>query len=252
MPLPLAGKTAIVTGGNGGIGLAIARALGAAGASITIVGRDLNKSQQALAGLQEAGIEATSFQADLTVEASCKAMVHHAEATFGPVNILVNNAGTNVRKQPEDYTLDEWHMLIDANLTSCYIASIAVFPTLKQRGGKIVNIGSMTSIFGASFSAPYGASKGGVVQLTKALASAWAKYDVQVNAVLPGWIETDLTIRGRAATPWLQEQVTARTPAGRWGKPEDIAGAVVFLASPAANFITGVALPVDGGYSTQA
>ena len=143
-------------------------------------------------------------------------------------------------------------MLLDVNLTSVHLGCMAAYPSLKRRGGKIVNIGSMTSLFGASFAAPYGAAKGGVVQLTKALASAWAADGIQVNAILPGWIVTDLTIRGRAATPDLDAKVIARTPAGRWGEPSDLAGAAVFLASRASDFVTGVALPVDGGYAAQA
>ena len=143
-------------------------------------------------------------------------------------------------------------MLIDMNLTSVHLACMAAYPILKQRGGKIINIGSRTSVFGASFSAPYGAAKAGVVQLTKALASAWAADGIQVNATLHGWIVTDLTIRGRVATPDLYEKVIARTPAGRWGEPDDLAGVAVFQASRAADFATGVALPVDGGYAAQA
>ncbi|HWJ71707.1 MAG TPA: glucose 1-dehydrogenase [Kaistia sp.] len=248
----LTGKVAIVTGGNGGIGYAMSEGLGAAGASVVVVGRDGDKNARALEALAGQGIPATAVRADVTIEGDCARYRDHALATFGRVDILVNNAGTNIRKQPEDYTLDEWRTLIDINLTSVFLSSMAVLPSLRKSGGKIINIGSMTSIFGASFSAPYGASKGGVVQLTKALASAWARYDIQVNALLPGWIETDLTIRGRTATPDLQEKVVARTPAARWGKPEDLAGAAVFLASAASDFITGAAIPVDGGYSAQA
>ncbi len=248
----LTGKVAIVTGGNGGIGYAMAEGLGAAGASLVLVGRDADKNARSVTALESRGIAATAVRADVTIEADCRSYVDHALATYGGVDILVNNAGTNIRKQPEDYTLDEWRTLIDVNLTSVFLSSMAVLPTLRTGGGKIINIGSMTSIFGASFSAPYGASKGGVVQLTKALASAWAQYGIQVNALLPGWIETELTIRGRTATPDLQEKVVARTPAGRWGKPADLAGAAVFLASAASDFITGAAIPVDGGYSAQA
>ena len=248
----LVGRTAIVTGGNGGIGLAIAAGLAAAGAAVALVGRDEAKNAKAVAELRAIGADAVAFQADVTKEDECRGFVADARRAFGHIDILVNNAGTNVRKQPEDYDLAEWRMLIDVNLTSVYMASLAAFPTLREKGGKIINIGSMTSIFGASFSAPYGASKGGVVQLTKALASAWARHGIQVNAILPGWIETDLTVMGRVVTPNLQEQVISRTPAGRWGQPGDLAGAAVFLASRAADFVTGVALPVDGGYSAQA
>ncbi|MCA3640800.1 MAG: glucose 1-dehydrogenase [Methylobacterium sp.] len=248
----LRGRAAVVTGGNGGIGFAIACGLAEAGASIAVVGRDDAKNRKAEARLREAGANAFAVCADVTTEAGCAAFVEATLGRFGAVDILVNNAGTNVRKRPEDYSLNEWRMLIDVNLTSVHLACMAAYPALKRHGGKIVNIGSMTSIFGASFSAPYGAAKGGVVQLTKALASAWAADGIQVNAILPGWIVTDLTIRGRAATPDLHEKVIARTPAGRWGEPADLAGAAVFLASRASDFVTGVALPVDGGYAAQA
>ena len=248
----LSGRAAVVTGGNGGIGFAIACGLAEAGASVAVVGRDDAKNRKAEARLRETGANAFAIRADVTTQAGCAAFVEATLGRFGAVDILVNNAGTNVRKRPEDYSLNEWRMLIDVNLTSVHLACMAAYPALKLHGGKIVNIGSMTSIFGASFSAPYGAAKGGVVQLTKALASAWAADGIQVNAILPGWIVTDLTIRGRAATPDLHEKVIARTPAGRWGEPADLAGAAVFLASRASDFVTGVALPVDGGYAAQA
>ncbi|MBM3478522.1 MAG: glucose 1-dehydrogenase [Alphaproteobacteria bacterium] len=248
----LSGRVAVVTGGNGGIGLAIARGLAEAGAKLAIVGRDEAKNGAAQRQLRDAGAEAIAIRADVTTSEGCASLVDATLGRLGAIDILVNNAGTNMRKRPEAYGLEEWRMLVDVNLTSVYLACMAAYPVLKQRGGKIVNIGSMTSIFGASFSAPYGAAKGGVVQLTKSLASAWAADRIQVNAILPGWIVTDLTIRGRAATPDLHDKVIARTPAGRWGEPDDIAGAAVFLASAAADFVTGAALPVDGGYSAQA
>lgn len=248
----LTGRIAVVTGGNGGIGLAIARSLGEAGAALAIAGRDEAKNAAAERQLRDAGLDVVALRFDVTDSTDCAALVDATVDRFGTIDILVNNAGTNIRKRPEAYDLDEWRMLVDANLTSVYLACMAAYPVLKRRGGKIVNVGSMTSIFGASFSAPYGAAKGGVVQLTKSLASAWAADNIQVNAILPGWIVTDLTIRGREATPDLHEKVVARTPAGRWGEPDDIAGAAVFLASRAADFVTGTALPVDGGYAAQA
>jgi 2-deoxy-D-gluconate 3-dehydrogenase len=251
-PFDVSGRVAVVTGGNGGIGLAIARGLAAAGARLVVVGRDETKNGAALRQLRASGADVIALRADVTSKEGCDGFVDAALAHFGAIDILVNNAGTNVRKRPEAYGLDEWHKLVDANLTSVYLACMAAYPALKRRGGKIVNIGSMTSLFGASFSAPYGAAKGGVVQLTKSLASAWAADSIQVNAILPGWIVTDLTIRGRAATPDLHDKVIARTPAGRWGEPDDIAGAAVFLSSKASDFVTGVALPVDGGYAAQA
>jgi len=142
--------------------------------------------------------------------------------------------------------------VLASNLTSAFVASQAAYTHMRRAGGgKIVNIGSMMSVFGASFAAPYGASKGGIVQLTRSLACAWAKDNIQVNAVLPGWIDTALTRRAREEVSGLHERVLARTPAGRWGEPADMAGVAVFLCSPASDFITGTAIPVDGGYSVQ-
>jgi 2-deoxy-D-gluconate 3-dehydrogenase len=166
---------------------------------------------------------------------------------------LIANAGTNIRKAPEAYSVEEWSTVLDINLRGTFWCAQAAYPHMKQAGGgKIITIGSMTSIFGASFAAPYSASKGGTVQLTKALASAWAKDNIQVNSVLPGWIDTELTERARSEVSGLHERVVARTPLGRWGKPEDLAGIAVFLSSSASDFVTGTAIPVDGGYSAQA
>jgi 2-deoxy-D-gluconate 3-dehydrogenase len=246
----LKGKTALVTGGNGGIGLGMARGLADAGATIAIAGRDKSKNAQAVKAL---GGKTIALEADLRDEKSCRAMVGEAAERLGRLDILVNNAGTNVRKAPQDYSMDEWQLVLDTNLTSAFVASQAAYPHLQRAGGgKIVNIGSMMSIFGASFVAPYGASKGGIVQLTRALACAWAKDNIQVNAVLPGWIDTALTRKARQDIAGLHERVLARTPAGRWGEPEDLSGIAVFLCSAASDFITGTAIPVDGGYSSQA
>jgi 2-deoxy-D-gluconate 3-dehydrogenase len=244
----LKGKTALVTGGNGGIGLGMAEGLARAGAKVAITGRDAGKNAKAL---QQLG-GAVAITADITDERACRAMVEEAAKQLGRLDILVNNAGINIRKQPEEYKLDEWHRVLESNLTSAFVASQAAHPHfLKARGGKIVNIGSMMSIFGASFVAPYAASKGGIVQLTRALACAWAKDHIQVNAVLPGWIDTALTRRAREEVSGLHERVLARTPAGRWGAPQDLAGIAVFLCSAASDFVTGTAIPVDGGYAVQ-
>jgi len=244
----LKGKTALVTGGNGGIGLGMAQGLAAAGAKVAIAGRDKTKNKEALKILPGA----VAVEADLKDEKACRAMVEEAAQRLGRLDILVNNAGTNVRKRPEEYSLEEWKFVLDTNLTSAFVASQAAYPHMKRAGGgKIVNIGSMMSIFGAAFVAPYGASKGGIVQLTRALACAWARDNIQVNAVLPGWIDTALTQRARKDIPGLQENVLRRTPAGRWGEPQDLSGIAVFLSSKASDFITGTAIPVDGGYSSQ-
>ena len=198
------------------------------------------------------GAKAAAVVVDVTKEDSCRAMVAEAAERFGRVDILVNNAGTNIRKQPQDYVAAEWHMVLDTNLTSAFLCSQAAYPEMKKAGGgKIINIGSMMSIFGASFTAPYATSKGGIVQMSRAMACAWAKDNIQVNAVLPGWIDTDLTRGARKQVEGLHERVLARTPAGRWGDPQDFAGIAVFLASPASDFLTGTAIPVDGGYSVQ-
>ena len=244
----LNGKAALVTGGNGGIGLGMASALAEAGAKLAIAGRDEKKNAEAAAGL-----DAIAIKADLKDEKACRAAVDEAARRLGRLDILVNNAGINVRKAPQDYTLEEWKLVLDTNLTSAFVASQAAYLHMRRAGaGKVINIGSMMSIFGASFVAPYGASKGGIVQLTRALACAWARDNIQVNAVLPGWIDTNLTRRAREEVKGLQERVVARTPAGRWGEPEDMGGIAVFLASRASDFVTGTAIPVDGGYSTQA
>ena len=248
----LTGKAALVTGGNGGIGLGMAKGLAQAGAAIAVAGRDAKKNADAVAQLKAAGAKAVAVKVDLRDEKACRAMADDAAAQLGRLDILVNNAGINIRKPPQDLTLDEWREVMDTNLTSAFIASQAAYPHLKRAGrGKIINIGSMMSIFGGGYLAPYAASKGGIVQLTKALAAAWAKDNIQVNAVLPGWIDTALTQRARKELAGLNERVLSRTPAGRWGEPADLSGIAVFLASAASDFITGTAIPVDGGYSSQ-
>jgi 2-deoxy-D-gluconate 3-dehydrogenase len=246
----LKGRVAVVTGGNGGIGLGMARGFAQAGATVVVVGRNEAKNKQAVKELKALGATVSAQVVDVSGEAACKKMAKDAARKHGRIDILVNNAGTNIRKQPEEYTDEEWRFLIDTNLTSAFHCSRAVYPMMGG-GGKIINIGSMMSIFGASFVAPYAATKGGMVQMTRAFACAWAKDNIQVNAVLPGWIDTDLTRKGRAQIPGLHERVLARTPAGRWGTPDDHAGIAVFLGGPASDFITGTAIPVDGGYSVQ-
>ncbi len=248
----LTGRVAIVTGGNGGIGLGMARGLAGAGAALLVAGRNAEKNRAAVAELEGLGAKSVAFEADITSPAACQALIGEAVKRFGRLDILVNNAGMNIRKQPEEYAIEEWNQVLTTNLTSAFVCSQAAYPAMqKAGGGKIINIGSMMSIFGASFVAAYAASKGGIVQLTKALATAWAKDNIQVNAVLPGWIDTDLTRRGRQQIQGLHERVLARTPAGRWGVPDDHSGIAVFLASAASDFVTGTAIPVDGGYSVQ-
>ena len=248
----LQNRVALITGGNGGIGLGMAKGLAAAGASVVIAGRNKEKAQSALAELRLTGAQAEFVELDALEEASCHQAVQRTVDRFGRLDILVNNAGTTVRKQPEELTAQDWHLVLDTNLTSAFLCSQAAYPHMvRAGGGKIINIGSMMSVFASSYATPYAASKGGIVQLARSMAVAWAKDNIQVNAILPRWIDTDLTRKAREQVQGLHERVLARTPAKRWGVPDDFAGIAVFLAAPASNFVTGAAIPVDGGYSVQ-
>jgi 2-deoxy-D-gluconate 3-dehydrogenase len=248
----LKGRVALITGGNGGIGLGMAQGLAEAGAAIAVAGRNVAKSQRAAAALAAHGVATAVLEVDVGDAASCRRMVDETQQRLGRLDILINNAGINIRKQPQDYTLAEWREVLDTNLTGAFLCSQAAYAPMKAAGGgKIINIGSMMSIFGAAFATAYAASKGGIVQLSRALATAWAKDNIQVNAVLPGWIDTDLTRRARDEVSGLNSVVLMRTPARRWGTPSDMAGVAVFLASEASDFVTGAAIPVDGGYSVQ-
>jgi 2-dehydro-3-deoxy-D-gluconate 5-dehydrogenase len=246
----LGGKVAIVTGGNGGIGLGMARGLAEAGADIAIVARNEAKSLAAVDDIKQRGARAISVVADVTDKTAVAEMAELVSRELGRIDILVNNAGINIRKPPHVLEVEEWEGVIKTNLTSAFLCSQAVYPAMKAAGGgKIINIGSMMSIFGASFTPAYAASKGGIVQFTRSCACAWAADNIQANAVLPGWIDTDLTKRGRAEIEGLHDKVLARTPAARWGAIADFAGVAVFLASSASDFVTGTAIPVDGGFS---
>jgi 2-dehydro-3-deoxy-D-gluconate 5-dehydrogenase len=243
---------AIVTGGNGGIGLGMAIGMAQAGAAIVVAGRDAAKNAAAVKEIQGLGATASAIAVDVLEESSCRALIAETVKRHGRLDILVNNAGMSIRKQPQDFTAAEWHKVIDSNLTSAFLCSQAAYPEMKKAGaGKMINIGSMMSIFGASFATAYAASKGGMVQMTKAMATAWAKDNIQVNAILPGWIDTALTQRARQEVPTLHDSVLKRTPAGRWGTPGDFAGIAVFLAAAASDYVTGAAITVDGGYSVQ-
>ncbi|ABQ36046.1 MAG: glucose 1-dehydrogenase [Bradyrhizobium sp.] len=249
----LRGKVAIVTGGNGGIGLGMARGLADSGADIAVVGRNAAKSKTAVADLAGRGVRAIAVTADVSNQYDVAAMVAQVSRELGRIDILINNAGMSIRKPPHLLELEEWREVIDTNLTSAFLCSKAAYPALKANGGgKIINIGSMLSIFGASFAPAYAASKGGIVQYTRACACAWAPDNIQVNAILPGWIDTDLTRAARQQIDGLHDRVLARTPAGRWGDIDDFAGIATFLSSPASDFVTGTAIPVDGGYSISA
>lgn len=249
----LQAKVAIVTGGNGGIGKGIARGFAAAGGDIVIAARNQARTDETTREIRsEFGVQVLGVQVDVRQEEQVHAMVKQVLEKFRRIDILVNNAGINIRNMPQDYLVGEWDEILEVNLRGAFLCSKAVYPAMKDGGGgKIINIGSMTSIFGGAKLAPYGTSKGGIVQLMRSLAVAWAPDNIQVNAILPGWINTDLTKQARKELPGLNERVLARTPVGRWGEPDDLAGAAVFLASRGSDFITGVALPVDGGFSVM-
>ena len=248
----LSGRVAVVTGGNGGIGLGMARGMAGAGAAVVVAARNREKSEAAVAELTALGVQSAFVALDVAKPASCRAMTAEVLERFGRLDILVNNAGMSIRKPPEAYEDGEWQQVLDTNLNGAFACCQAAHaPMQRQGGGKIINIGSMMSIFGGAYAAPYSTSKGGIVQLSKSLGTAWAKDNIQVNAVLPGWIDTDLTKKAREEVSGLNAMVLMRTPAKRWGTPADHAGVAVFLASKASDFVTGTFIPVDGGYSVQ-
>ncbi len=246
----LTGKVAVVTGGNGGLGVGIALGLAGAGANIVIAARNVEKTAQALEDVRALGVEAHGITVDVTQEPAIQRMVANTIDHLGRLDILVNNSGIAIRAQPQDLTAAQWDSVVDVNLRAAFLASKEAYPHMVAGGGgKIINVGSMYSLFGTDWGAPYAASKGGIVQLTKSLAVAWAKDNIQVNAILPGWFVTDLT-RGIAdADPARYDNINRRIPTGRWGDPSELAGAAVFLAGQASNYVTGAVLAVDGGYS---
>jgi 2-deoxy-D-gluconate 3-dehydrogenase len=249
-PFSLSGKAAIVTGANGGIGRGIALALAAAGASICVAGRNEQKSASVRGEIEALGVPVIAQRCDVNDEASIAQTIDATVAAFGAVDILVNNAGIVALNSPEAMSDEEWMSVIDTNLSSVFRFCRAAHGALvKAGGGKIINIGSMYSIFGSPLAASYAASKGGVVQLTKSLAVSWAADNIQVNAILPGWIETDMTAPIATDMADLHAAIIARTPAGRFGQPEELGGTAVYLASGASDFVTGQSIPVCGGYS---
>jgi 2-deoxy-D-gluconate 3-dehydrogenase len=230
-------KIAFITGGNRGLGFQTALDLSDAGVKVIIGSRDLPQGQQAIHKLRAAGADADVIRFDITQPSDFQAAFDYFQTNHGRLDILINNAGMSIRKPPQDYAISEWQAVLDTNLTGAFACAQAAYAPMKEGGGgKIINIGSMMSIFGGAYAAPYSTSKGGLVQLTKSLATAWAKDNIQVNAVLPGWIDTELTRDARVQVPGLNERVLNRTPVGRWGVPEDLAGIAVFLAAPASEF----------------
>ena len=242
-------KTALITGATSGIGRATAHEFAKHGINLVLCGR----RQQRLDSVQKAlSHETDVYTLNFDVRDKNKTFeaINSLPEAFRDIDILINNAGSNIRKRPEDLSLDEFRWVQDTNLTSAFVFSQAMYPHFKKAGGgKIINIGSMYSLFGGPVSTAYSVSKGGIVQMTKSMAAAWGTDNIQVNAVLPGWIDTELTRTAREQIDGLYEKQLARIPDGRWGTPEDHAGIAVFLSSNASNYITGTAIPVDGGFS---
>lgn len=246
----LAGKVAVVTGGNGGIGLGCAMGLARNGAAIAIWARDETKNANAVAQLQQLGANAISISVDVTDGDSLHKAAKETVDLLGGIDILIANAGINIRMRPEKYTDDIVDQIIDVNLKAVFKCCQEVYPLMKQRGGgKIILVGSLTSIQGFGIAPVYSATKGAVVQLGKSLAAAWGPDNIQVNTILPGWIETDMTSVTRSITG-LQEHVLSRTPAGRWGRTSDFEGIATFFASGASDFVTGTDIQIDGGFTS--
>ena len=246
----LAGNVAVVTGGNGGIGRGIALGFAEAGAAVAILARNEQKNRAVLAELERLGARAVSIRLDVTERAELEPAMAEVERALGPISILVNNAGIAIQKSAAKHDPDSWDRVIETNLNSCFfLAQIAARSMIQHERGKIINIASEYSHFGSAGVISYSAAKGGLVQLTKSLAIDWARYNIQVNAIVPGWIKTDMTAPAQSG-PFYDEIIT-RTPAGRFGEPEEMAGTAIFLASHASDFVTGAVINADGGFAIR-
>lgn len=246
----LTGRVALVTGGNRGIGRGIALGLARAGADIVIAARNREQTALVESEVADLGRRAVGVECDITEREGRVRAVSAALDTFGTLSILVNNAGIARGGPPETYPEADWDAVVDTNLKSVFLLCQQAYPALlAAHGGKIINIGSTYSLVGGAMVIAYSASKGGVVQLTRSLAGAWAKDNIQVNCIIPGWIRTEMIIRSMT-NPARVTGILSRTPAVRFGEPEDIAGLAILLASHASNFITGQSIAVDGGLLT--
>src|ERR1041385_6654607 len=247
----LAGRVAVVTGGNGGIGRGIALGLAGAGASVAVLGRNEQKNQQVLSELKAIGVPCTAVKIDVTDRAALEPALRGIESKLGSIDILVNNAGNvSLSGGVLNETAEDWDNVIETQLNAVFLLSkLEAKSMMSRRSGKIINIGSMYSFFGSGLIPSYSAAKGAIVQLTKSMAIELAAHNIQVNAIAPGWIETDMTAPVKSMP--LNDEILARTPAGRWGQPEELAGTAVYLASRASDFVTGTTIRVDGGFAIR-
>ena len=252
-PFGLAGRVAAVTGGNRGIGRAVALGLARAGAAVAILARDKARNDAVVAEIEALGGRALAVTLDVTDRDALAPAVETVERGLGPIDILVNNAGiADISGGILNQSEEGWDRTMRTHLDATFLLSKAAAASMATRKrGKIINLASMYSTFGAGALPAYGAAKGAIVSLTRAMAVELAPHNIQVNAIAPGWIATEMTGVARDDPDWagFNAMLMARTPAGRWGEADECAGAVVFLASGAADFITGVSLPIDGGYS---
>jgi gluconate 5-dehydrogenase len=248
----LSGKVALVTGTSRGLGQYFARALARAGADLAITSRDKNTLSAFASEIQSLGRRTFSAELDVRDHASIERAIQAVEAHFGKIDILVNNAGCNVRKPALEVTWDDWNTVLDTNLRGSFFVAQAVARGMIQRGyGHIINIGSVTSVSGFAGLAPYGASRGGIRQLTMSLADDWGSQGVTVNCLAPGWFKTKQNQVLYENAAWV-EYICDRIPVKRPGQPDDLDGAIVFLASESSRYVTGQILLVDGGVSTGA
>lgn len=244
----LTGKVALVTGATHGLGMAMAAALGKAGATVRICGRSQSRIDAAIAEYAEMGLTVKGYVCDVTKEENAVKLVETIRQEVGIIDILVNNAGIIKRIPSQDMTVSEFEEVITTDLTSPFIMSKAVFAGMRERGaGKIINVCSMMSEVGRDTVTAYAAAKGGLKMLTKNMATEWARYNIQVNGIGPGYFATSQTAPIRVNGNPFNEFIIKRTPAMRWGDPEDLGGTIIFLASPASNFVTGQVVYVDGG-----
>ena len=247
----LTGRVAVVTGGNGGIGRGIALGLAEAGAAVAVFGRNDEKNQRVLSELKVIGVPSMAVSVDVTNRAGLEPALKRVESELGSVEILVNNAGiVSLSGGVLNEKAEDWDNVIETQLNAVFLLSkLAAASMLKHKRGKIINLGSMYSYFGSGLIPSYSAAKGAIVQLTKSMAIEFAPHNIQVNAIAPGWIETDMTAPVR--TMPMNDEILARTPAGRWGQPDEVAGTAVYLASRASDFVTGTTIRVDGGYAIR-